>query len=104
MQSIRLLPPTDGRSAITVFGRSFNPTAAAYVDVECKFADALEVNGWTRLAQVGTSAERPPLRGPSSGNPIVAAPGVPFIDTTLSLVIAIDQGGTWRNVLTGAPV
>lgn len=103
MQSIRVFPPTDGRSPITVGGRSYDPSAAAYVDVEYPIAGALSANGWTKFAQVGTTSERPPVRGPSSGNPIIASPGVPFIDTTLGAVIAFD-GRVWRNVLTGAAV
>jgi len=103
MQSIRVFPPTDGRSPITVGGRSFSPSAAAYFDVEYPIADALAANGWTKFAQCGATVERPPVRGPSSGNPIVASPGAPFVDTTLSAVIMFD-GSVWRDVLTGAAV
>lgn len=103
MQSVRVFPPQNGRSPCTVLGLSYDPAAQTYLDVEYPVAGALAARGWTKFAQVGATSERPPTRGPSSGNPITAAPGEPFVDTTLNAVVMFDGVG-WRNVLTGAAV
>lgn len=97
----RLLPPVGATSSTTANGRSYNPAASAYADVKYQDADILEANGWTHVAVVGPTADRPPVRGPSSGQPAAATRGLKYLDTTLAALLVFD-GTIWRDALTGA--
>ena len=95
----RVLPPSTTRSAQLVNGRSYDPAAAAYVDCAHQDAAVLAANLWTDLGPVGPTSARPPVQGPTSGNPDTATRGARYVDTTLGAVIVFD-GATWRSVLT----
>ena len=99
----RVLPPSTTRSAQLVNGRSYDPTAAAYFDVPHQDASVLAANQWTDLGPVGTTSARPPVQGPTSGNPHTATRGAMYVDTTIGAVIVFD-GATWRSVLAAAAV
>lgn len=98
----RLLPP--GKStfplSVTVNGRTYTAAAAGIVDVPDCDAMPLAANGWSVVARVGTTSQRPlnPAMCPSE-----PFPNQEYVDTTLGAVIVFD-GATWRNVLTGAAV
>lgn len=99
----RLLPPASGAfatSPMTVNGRSYNPSAGMQ-DVPCADADNLCATGWTLVAPVGGTAERPRKDEPSSGRPVRAERGVRYLDTDVGAMLVFD-GVAWRNALTGS--
>ena len=101
MPNVRVLPPTTGPQALTsisISGRSYSPTASAFVDTIDADADHLEGNGWTRIGLVGPTTARPV----SLGNPQVLR-GTKFVDTSISTFVVHD-GISWRNPVTGAAV
>jgi hypothetical protein len=81
-----------------VYGRTYTPTAGAYVDAPANDADALEANLWTRVAAVGPTALRPAVAGTSQE----MMRGCKYIDTDLSAMLQHD-GAVWRDVISGAP-
>lgn len=103
---IRMYPPTVPTSPVvcgdSTGRRTYSPAAAAFQDVQ--LVDQMRVGsvGWTPIAMVGTTAERP---YPGDGTVMDGATlrGQVYIDTTLGAVIQHD-GAVWRNVLTGAAV
>jgi hypothetical protein len=96
----RLFPPPAARSPIRVGGRTYLPGAAAVQDVHDADASVLLANGWTAVAAVGVTAERPV---PGDGTVPAGANlrGAEFIDVSLGAVVVHD-GSVWRNALTGA--
>jgi hypothetical protein len=82
--------------------RVYNPSAAAFADVLLADQAQLGSMGWTPVAMVGTTAERPRAgdAGIFDGSMLR---GQTYVDTTLGAVIEHD-GRVWRNVLTGAAV
>jgi len=101
-RTVRLLAPPAAGSPLTLGNQTYY-RGGGYVDAPYQHAATLTANGWTEVGAVGTTSERPPLRGPSSGDPSVATKGGVYVDTTLSAVICFD-GSTWRDPLTGAEV
>lgn len=90
----RLLPPLNVQmQTLSVDGRSYSGTPGQVLDVPDFDAGQLEANGWTPIAQSGTTAQRPALAA--------VARGTHYFDTTLAALIAWD-GATWRNPATGA--
>jgi hypothetical protein len=96
MPNARLFPTSKVQfQNLTVNGRAYSGTPGNVVDVSMPSdADYLGGNGWTRVGEVGTTAQRPKAADRR---------GQHFIDTTLSLVIVSD-GVNWRNPITAAIV
>src|SRR5262245_20637748 len=104
MQKYRMMPPLDIASQTrTVNGRSYSAAPGTVVDVPVDDGRMLEANGWTRIALVGASSERPTNTQPQSGLPEALANGLRFFDTTLGKLIQFD-GASWRDPATGNSV
>ncbi len=107
MPNIRMLPPiaianqTIQRPGNGGPGRTLSGTPGSYLDVSDADAVILEANGWSRVALVGPTANRPPPTGLAPA--FCANPGTKYLDTTIGAVIVFD-GATWRNPLTGGAV
>jgi hypothetical protein len=90
----RLLPPIAVQQQIIVAnGRTYSSTPGHVVDVLDFDATVLTANGWLRVAQSGTTAQRPTS---SQGNGFSAAPGTPFYDMTVGALLIFD-GAAWRS-------
>lgn len=100
--NFRMLPPAAGATNSPANGRSYSCAAGSALDVPDFDAEILGAGGWIKAALSGTTAQRPSTNY-AANPPYVAAPGLHFIDTTLSLEIVFD-GTTWRNPITGASV
>jgi hypothetical protein len=99
LSTIRLLPPTNAQQqTIVANGRSYSSTPGHVVDVLDFDATVLTANGWLRVAQSGTTAQRP---ASSQANGFAAAPGTPFYDTTVGALLMYD-GSAWRSPVDGA--
>jgi hypothetical protein len=99
LPTIRLLPPTNAQQqTIVANGRSYSSTPGHVVDVLDFDATVLTANGWLRVAQSGTTAQRPTS---SQGNGFVAASGTTFFDTTVGTLLIFD-GAAWRSPVDGA--
>ena len=99
MPNVRLLPPTFGPQAVSPIilgsGRAYSPSTASFLDVNDSDANVLEANFWTRVALVGTTAQRPT----SPGNPQTLR-ATRYVDTTLGQLVVHD-GLVWRIPETG---
>jgi hypothetical protein len=94
MATIRLLPPLDVKfQTLTTNGRNHSAAPGVVHDVIDFDADSLGGNGWTRVGEVGATAQRP----------VNPARGKLFTDTSVGAMIIFD-GATWRNPATGAAV
>lgn len=95
MATMRMVPPAPGQGAnpCTVNGRTYTAAAGVLIDVPDFDAFVLEANGWIGANTVGTTAARP--TNPKKRDR--------YNDTTLGYVIVWD-GGTWRNLTTGAAI
>jgi len=97
--NVRMLAPAVAKSAVKHGnGQSFNDAPGTSVDYVDHVAQLLEANGYTRVAQSGTTAQRP------TNNTIpILTKGMFYVDTTLTQLIQFD-GATWRNPISGASV
>lgn len=94
MTTIRLLPSAAASASISVNGRGYTGTAGTPVDAILDGdAFVLSANAWIRVAQSGTTAQRP----------TTPARGMLFLDLTLQYLIVFD-GALWRNPYSGASV
>ena len=101
--TIRCLSPATARSPFILSnGQSVAQVPGTLLDVADHLADQLAANGWTRVATVGTSGQRPSSNASAVGAG-VAQQGSLFWDTTLAALILFD-GTAWRNPATGAAV
>ncbi len=91
--NVRILAPASVASVVAN-GRTYTATAGL-ADVPDFDAAVACSNGWQRLENVGTTAQRPVLGTDQAGQR--------FIDTTIGAVI-VWTGAAWRNVVTGAAV
>ena len=99
MPTVRLLPPVNvQQQTLTVNGHTYSSTPGHVVDVLDFDATVLTANGWLRVAQSGTTAQRATS---SQGNGFAAAPGTPFYDTTVGALLIYD-GSAWRSPVDGA--
>jgi hypothetical protein len=98
--NIRMLGPNNiAQQTRVVNGRSYTLAAGAEMDIIDVDAAILSANGWTWVAQSGTTAQRPTgTLGQYNANE-----GSTFFDTSLGYVIKY-AGGAWRNPSTGAAV
>jgi len=94
----RLHPPSDAKSQITIFGRSYNPLLGIQ-DVPDSDAPILIANGWINAASGTTSSQS----GATASRPLNPKKGATFIDVTLGVNIIFD-GKVWRNAATGVAV
>lgn len=100
MTTIRLFPPATDISKQTltfaadesrgVVGRTYTGAPGETLDVPDFDAQGLNANGWTWVAPVGATSERPEHPAASDR----------FVDTTLGKIVVFD-GETWRDPLTG---
>lgn len=96
MSKVRLFPPTDiQKQTLTVNGRDYHATPGGFVDIDAASNDVgdLGVNGWTFVAPVGATGQRP--ANPNRGDT--------FLDTDLAALIVFD-GKDWRSPATAAIV
>ena len=98
--TVRLHPPSDAKSPIVVFGRSYNP-ALGVQDVPDHDAPVLQANGWINAASGNGSTLS--NSGATTVRPVNPQKGQPYLDTTLGITIIFD-GKVWRNSITGAAV
>jgi hypothetical protein len=97
--TVRLLPPTNvQQQTLTVNGRTYSSTPGHVLDVLDFDAAVLSANGWLRVAQSGTTAQRPTS---SQGNGSVAATGATYYDETVGALLIFD-GAAWRSPVDGA--
>lgn len=85
----RMFPPLGHTVFTTQRGQVLDGTANGYVDALTQDAEALQHAGWTRVAEIGTTANRP-VPGQSSDNPgqaITIPAGYVYYDTTLSAMV-----------------
>jgi hypothetical protein len=111
-QTVRLLAgvlvagqpnPAITGNPINVNGRIYPAVSpGTVVDVPDFDAPTLVANGYTRIAISGPTSSRP-TTNQVSGGLYYAAPGVSFLDTTISKWICWD-GATWRDPVTGSAV
>jgi hypothetical protein len=94
----RVHPPSTATSAISVFGRTYNPALGAQ-DVPDHDAQVLIANGWINAASGSTTANS----GSTSLRPVNPFKNQTFLDSTLGVVI-IFNGKNWVNSITGAVV
>lgn len=96
MATVRLLSHGSGKGPSTTQG-SGKPSnqAGGLLDLPVNSNDVntFEANGWTRVALVGTTAQRPTGIGA----------GTKYADTTLTKLIQFD-GISWRDVFSGSVV
>lgn len=92
MANILVMPPPRGGKT-TINGRLYSAAAGSTLQVPDFDAGVLAANGWTLVATVGTTAQRP-------ANPYQS---MFYHDTTLGYVIVF-EGAVWRNPNTGAAV
>ena len=95
---VRLMPHGSGNA--THLSGKLKPTAGAFVDVFVDSADynTMSANGWLKVAQVGTTAQRPDGGVPAS----LQAPFY-YLDTSLGKIICW-EGVQWRDPATGSVV
>lgn len=85
----RMFPPANHPTFTLQSGKVLDATANNYVDALPQDADALEHAGWTRVMEVGPTANRP-VPGTAAdiiGHIITVKAGQPYYDTTLSAVV-----------------
>jgi hypothetical protein len=100
MTTHRLLPPVAvAYQTRVVNGRSYSGTPGSTFDIADFDAGELCANNWLDLGLSGPTSARPS----STTGPNALAPGLMFIDTSLSAVVCWD-GAAWRDVLTGDAV
>ncbi len=89
--NVRLMPPIAVvHQACIVNGRRYASTPGQVLDVAEFDARMLEANGWTRVARVGTTSQRPQAPDMSPFK------GTWYFDTTLGEMIVFD-GAKWRD-------
>jgi hypothetical protein len=87
MPNIRLMPHGAGKvTTMTANGRLYSCALGATIDVPDFDAQVLTANHWVRVAEVGTTAQRP----------ATPALHMQFYDTTISALITFD-GVVWRG-------
>ena len=95
--TIRYLGPATGRVISTKSDgkQGSNTAAGAFLVLPDNANDnvIVQANGYTKLAYVGTTANRP----------TTPVQNMLYIDTTLSKVIVFD-GAVWRDPVTGSSV
>jgi hypothetical protein len=87
MSNIRLMPAGNGKTTTTtVNGRTYTCALGATIDVPDFDAAVLTANHWVRVAEVGTTAQRP------------STPGLhmQYLDTTIGALVTWD-GVAWRG-------
>ena len=106
MPNCRMMPPAvvagqpvTSQQNMMVNGRTYAATPGSVLDVPDMDGAILVANGWLRVANSGTTAQRPT----STSLPLRSAPGVHFLDTTINKFIVFD-GITWRDPTSGASV
>jgi hypothetical protein len=106
----RMLPANGAGTTTGFAGAQFDPNRRGYSAVGGGFIDAsgppdsgdastLSSQGWLVAMMSGTTSAR--QAGTPSG---FFKAGTLFLDTGLSVVLLLDAGGVWRNVITGAAV
>lgn len=99
MANILMQPPATGNKTTRINGRTYTGVLGTPQTVPDFDADALQANGWMRVAVTGTTAQRPT----SAGVGVPLAVGYSYNDTTLAAMIRWD-GAKWRDAITGAAV
>lgn len=94
--TVRLLPHGSG-NASHLSGK-YKPVPGSFIDVLADSSEynQLSANGWLKVAQVGTTAQRPDGGVPAS----LQSPFL-YLDTTAAKIVAWD-GVNWRDPATGA--
>lgn len=97
-RTFRMFPPAGRTTFTTQRGQKLDATTAGYVDAVTQDAEALQHAGWTRVVEVGPTANRP-LPGASSdipGHIVTVRSGYPYLDTTLGSVVFYSAAkGAW---------
>lgn len=89
LRTFRMFPPANHTVFTVQRGATFDATSSGYVDVLAPDADALQHAGWTRVVEIGTTANRP-LPGLSSdipGHIINVSAGYVYFDTSLGKTV-----------------
>jgi len=90
MSKVRVFPPVKvAYQTIRVNGREYTGQPGEYLDVLASDGDVLVASGWTFIANVGRTSERPPK----------AMAGNQYFDTNVGAIIVHD-GEHWRNPAT----
>ena len=104
MPNYRMMPPAivaggpvTSQQNMTVNGRTYAGAPGSVLDVPDMDGAVLAANSWIRVANSGTTAQRPT----STNAPFRAAPGAQYWDTSLSKMVIYD-GITWRDPATGS--
>lgn len=97
-----MFPPANHTVFTTQRGQVLDATANGYVDAVVQDAEALQHAGWTRVTEIGSTANRP-IPGQSSDVPgqiVVLPPGYAYYDTTLSATVYFSSSKqAWVNYL-----
>ena len=101
MANVRMLPPQSPQTIVVRGANTYTGTPGSFTDVPQD--DIGNLPGWTPVAAVGTTAQRP--KPPSMQTPFTAYAGAFYIDTTLGKAIVYDDvTNVWRDPVTGAVV